>query len=379
VSVSTGISCDVVLVGGGHSHALFLRQWALNPLPGVQLTLISRDVLTPYSGMLPGYVAGHYSYEDIHIDLQKLCAWAGVRFIERELTAIDLDKRTLKVNGHPDVLYDLLLLDTGSTPLLNVPGAATHTTPVKPVYSFIDRWKNLQETDSTEIGVVGAGAGGFELTMAMAHRLRDKPINIHWFIRGEKAMSDRPPKVGKLAVKHARKAGVPVHLNFDVDRVESNCVYASDGRSQQFQQLLWCTAATAPEWPRVAGLEVDDRGFVATNDYLQSRSNPDVFATGDIGTQVENPSAKAGVFAVRQAPFLFHNVQAKISNKPLRAFVPQTDFLSLVSTGKKHAIGSRNGVTFSGGWVWKLKHHIDQSFMKKFIDLPLLQGTGIQT
>ena len=361
----------MVLIGGGHSHALFLRQWALNPLPGVQLTLISRDVLTPYSGMLPGYVAGHYSYDDIHVNLQKLCSWAGVHFIEDEMTGIDLVNKNVKVRESETVSYDLLLLDTGSTPLLNVPGAAAHAIPVKPVYSFIERLRELEQSNATEIGIVGAGAGGYELAMAIAHRFRDNPMNIHWFLRGERALSDRSRRVGELALKHALDAGIHIHRKFDVERVESNCLFATDGRSQQFEQLLWCTAATAPEWPRQSGLEVDDRGFVATNKYLQSRSHPDVFASGDIGTQIDSPSAKAGVFAVRQASILLNNVRAQIKEEPLRVFVPQTDFLSLVSTGKKHAIGSRSGLSFAGKWVWKLKHHIDQSFMNKFINLPV--------
>lgn len=360
---------NVVLVGGGHCHALFLKAWASDPLPGVQLTLISRDKLTPYSGMLPGYVAGHYSYEDIHIDLEKLCNWAGVQFLEREMKGIDLDTKSIQLDNYPDVPYDTLLLDTGSTPLLNVPGSESHTTPVKPVYSFIERWNEILDSQAKEIGVVGAGAGGYELVMAMAHKLKNRSASIHWFLRGRKPMSDRPSKVGKLAIKFAKKAGIHIHYDFDVERVESGKLIARDGRTQQFERLLWCTAATAPEWPAQAGLELDSRGFIATNKYLQSQSHPNVFATGDIGTQIQTPNAKAGVFAVRQAPYLLYNVKAKINEEMMRAYRPQNDFLSLVSTGHKHAIGSRSGITFSGHWVWRLKHFIDQSFMNKFIKL----------
>jgi len=178
------VNHKVVLVGGGHCHALFLKEWAYNPLPGVQLLLISRDKLTPYSGMLPGYVAGHYSYEDIHIDLEMLCAWSGVQFLEREMKGIDLATKSIRLEDFPDVTYDTLLLDTGSTPLLNVPGSESHTTPVKPVYSFIDRWNEILSSNAKVIGVVGAGAGGYELVMAMAYKLRNRPTAIHWFLRG---------------------------------------------------------------------------------------------------------------------------------------------------------------------------------------------------
>ena len=358
-------SHNVILVGGGHCHALFLKKWAENPVQGVQLTLISRDKLTPYSGMLPGYIAGHYNYEDIHVDLAKLCTQANVKFIEREMKSIDLKNKSVVLENFPDVSYDTLLLDTGSTPLLNVPGSESYTTPVKPVYNFIDRWNEILASNAKEIGVVGAGAGGYELVLAMAHRLRNQATSIHWFLRGRNPMSDRPEKVGRLALKYAKKAGIHIHSGFDVEQVEESKLIARDGRTQQVERLLWCTAATAPDWPGKAGLELDRRGFIATNEYLQSRSHPDVFATGDIGTQIETPSAKAGVFAVRQAPYLLNNVKAKIKNETLRAYVPQNDFLSLVSTGRQHAIGSRSGITVSGYWAWRLKHFIDQSFMNK--------------
>lgn len=361
---------DIVLVGGGHSHALVLRRWAMNPLPGVRLTLISRDVLTPYSGMLPGYVSGHYSFDDIHIDLLRLCAWAGVRFIKAEMTGIDLDAKSVSLLGRPNVSYDVLSLDTGSTPTLEVPGAKQHVTPVKPVHSFIERWDSVLSRTPSSLGVVGAGAGGFELVMAMAHRMANQSVALHWFLRGESPMSDRPAKVGAEALACAVQAGIEVHKRFDVSEVKHGVVRAADGREQGFDELLWCTAASAPAWPAECGLATDNRGFVATQATLQSTSHPDVFATGDIGTQVQTPSAKAGVFAVRQAPVLFYNLRAIVSSKALKTYTPQKDFLSLVSTGKQKAIGSRSGFSFSGTWVWRWKDAIDQKFMNKFLHLP---------
>lgn len=370
---SEPVEHDIVFVGGGHSHALVLRQWAMNPLPGVRLTLVSRDVLTPYSGMLPGYIAGHYSFEDIHIDLLRLCAWAGVRFIKAEMTGIDLGAKTIQLEGRPDIGYDYLSLDTGSTPTLEIPGSKDHATPVKPVHSFIERWESLQSREPKHLGVVGAGAGGFELIMAMAHRMKNRSVTLHWFLRGDSPMSDRPSKVGAAALERAQAVGVIVHTSFDVKEVCNDVVRSVDAREQSFDELLWCTAASSPEWPTLAGLATDTRGFVATRKTLQSTSHADVFATGDIGTQIDTPSAKAGVFAVRQAPVLFHNLRAMVLKRALKNYVPQADFLSLVSTGDAYAIGSRSGFTFKGAWVWRLKDHIDQTFMNKFLHLPAIK------
>ena len=93
----TELRRDLVLVGGGHSHALALRMLAMKPVAGLRVTLVSPASHTPYSGMLPGLVAGHYSFEETHIDLVRLCQWAQVRFIAAEVTALDTARRSLSL------------------------------------------------------------------------------------------------------------------------------------------------------------------------------------------------------------------------------------------------------------------------------------------
>lgn len=367
---------DVCLVGGGHSHVLLIRRWAMNPLPGVRLTLVSSDAMTPYSGMLPGLVAGHYSVDDMHVDLRRLCTWAGIRFIEQSITSLNLDAREVGFADRPPLAFDILSLDTGSTPDLSVPGAREHVTPVKPVHSFHARWQTIRERlkssvdDTVAIGVVGSGAGGFELVTAMRHVLDSKQASLYWFLRGDLPLSGRPARVGELALAAATRAGINVITQCDVVRVNAGGLTAADGREFALDETLWCTGAVAPDWPSSAGLSVDKRGFVSTNAYLQSVSHDFVFATGDIGTQRDTPSAKAGVFAVRQAPFLHDNIRAYLLREALKPYRPQTDFLSLMATGGKRAIASRGPLAIEADWVWRWKDYIDRAFMRKFSELP---------
>jgi len=362
---STPIVRDVFLVGGGHSHVLLMRRWAMKPMPGVRLTLISTDAHTPYSGMLPGLVAGHYSVDDIHVDLRTLSTWAGIRFIEDSVTAINLDRKEVCFDHRPAMAFDVLSLDTGSTPDLSVLGAAEHSTPVKPVYNFFTRWGDIvsrlqqQNAKSVSIGVVGSGAGGFELITAMRHALPENVAECHWFLRGEYPLAGRPRKVGELALQSAIKQGITVNKNVDVVEVKEGGLVAADGREFLIDEVLWCTAAVGPEWAKQAGFELDKRGFVATNRLLQSVSHPFVFATGDIGTQVDTPSVKAGVFAVRQAPVLYENIRRFLLNQPLKPYRPQNDFLSLMATGGKRAIASRGPIVIEADWVWRWKDHIE--------------------
>lgn len=352
----------------------------MNPLPGVRLSLVSSANQTPYSGMLPGLIAGHYSVDDIHVDLLRLCTWAGVRFIEDTVVGLDLESKQLRFAQRPVLEFDVLSLDTGSTPDLSVPGSKEFVTPVKPVHNFFARWQALLErvekpgSDNLSIGVVGSGAGGFELVSAMRYALRDTSANCFWFLRGEKPIRGRPEKVGELALKAAMRLGINVVSNFDVVRVTSGCLEAVDGRVVVLDEILWCTAAMGPTWPAAAGLSTDKRGFVATRSTLQSESHDFVFATGDIGTQTLTPSAKAGVFAVRQAPYLFKNIRAYVLGEKLVSFKPQKDFLSLMATGEKSAIASKGTFALEADWVWRWKDSIDQKFMRQFSKLPAMKS-----
>ncbi|MBL8834702.1 MAG: FAD-dependent oxidoreductase, partial [Alphaproteobacteria bacterium] len=177
-SPATPIVKDLVLIGGGHAHVQVLKNFGMRPMPGVRLTLIARDIDTPYSGMLPGYIAGHYSFDDCHIDLAPLARFAGVRLYHTEAIAIDRSARSVLCRERPPVPYDVLSIDIGSRPKAHdVPGAAEHATPVKPIDRFAARWLDLvsrvgSHSGPFRIGVVGGGAGGVEVLLAMRHRLR---------------------------------------------------------------------------------------------------------------------------------------------------------------------------------------------------------------
>ena len=81
----------LVLAGGGHSHALLLRRWAMQPnrRPQHSIVLVNRTSTALYSGMVPGLIAGIYKRNELAIDLRQLCERAGVAFIEAEITGVN--------------------------------------------------------------------------------------------------------------------------------------------------------------------------------------------------------------------------------------------------------------------------------------------------
>lgn len=373
---------DLVLLGGGHSHVLVIRNWASNPIPGVRVTLVSPDALTPYSGMLPGLVAGHYSPEQAHIDLTRLCRWAGVRFVQAAARGLDADDRRILFGERPSIGYDLLSVDIGGAPSLDrIPGAAEFAIPVKPVHRFHARWHSLlaraRDSDGPlEIGVIGAGAGGFEILLSMNHALNavdGRPMDasgpvrhrLHWIIR-DTPLREHPATVRRIALSACERRGVTCHHDFDVVQVRDGGLVSAKGEEVRLDAIVWCTGVIAVNWLAKSGLDCDDQGFIRVTDTLQSLSHPDVFAAGDVAVQVNHPRPRAGVFAVRQGPVLAENLRQAVLGGRLRKYRPQRRFLTLLSMGDRSAIAHKGPLFATGHWVWRWKDRIDQKFINKF-------------
>lgn len=380
----TPIVKDLVLVGGGHSHVAVLKRFGMRPVPGLQLTLICRDVHTPYSGMLPGMIAGHYTYDEAHIDLRKLAAFSSARFIHDEVVALDPLQRRLSFQGRPPIPYDLLSLNIGSAPGIDaVPGAREFAVPVKPIASFLPRWETLlgrvkRLAHTPRIAVVGAGAGGVELTLAMQHRLRSERSEsgeavdpaMHLFSATAAIMPTHSARVRRRFDRILGEREVTVHRASPVAEVTAEGLVTESGWTGAFDEVVWVTDASAAPWLGEAGIATDPRGFVRVDECLRSVSHPQVYAAGDVAAVDAHPRLKAGVFAVRQGPPLEANLRRALSGLPARPFRPQKRFLSIVSTGDRCAVASRSPWSVEGDWVWHWKDFIDRRFMDKYQDLP---------
>ncbi len=253
--------------------------------------------------------------------------------------------------------------------------------PIKPIADFYSQWQEVRKTiehkhDGQKIVVVGGGAGSVETILAMAHSLESDPAT-----RGKCRFtlvyknSELLPGYSSGLIAKVKTAclryGIQLKADFNVVRVEHNSLYGSENATEDFDFLFWCTHASAASWTADSGLACDEDGFVTVNTCLQSVSSPDVFAAGDIAHMEANPRPKAGVYAVRQGPYLYDNLRARILGEPLKNYVPQRQFLSLLALGDKNAVGLRAPFpAFCGAWVWRWKNNIDQKFMSGFSKLP---------
>jgi selenide,water dikinase len=380
---------DLVLVGGGHSHVGVLKALAMEPIAGLRITLICTDAHTPYSGMLPGYVAGHYGFDEVHLDLVRLCVFAGARFVRAEVTGIDRARRQVLLPDRPALDYDLLAINTGSTPQTSAtPGAAENAISVKPIASFNQRWLALLAAvragqGPRHIAVVGAGAGGVELLLAMQYRLRaehqalalpgPEPV-FSLFSASSAVLPTHSPRVQRRFAAVLQARGVQVHTGVRVGQVSATGVQnrPTDGGADAWldaDAVFWVTQAGGGAWLQGTGLALDEACCVRVNDTLQSITDPRIFASGDVAHLQGQPLEKAGVFAVRMGMPLARNLRHALLGQPLVAFRPQRRWLALISTGDRYAVASRGALSFAGAWVWRWKDWIDRRFMQRFSDL----------
>lgn len=373
---------NLVLIGGGHSHAIALRLFGINPILNIRLILISESPQTPYSGMIPGNVAGFYTDRECHIDLRQLTEFAQVKFIVDKVVDVDLKNRQIFCAKRLPISFDFLSINTGSTPtILSVKGASEYAIAVKPISEFLPKWHRLVEQVSEQpsqpisLGIVGGGAGGVELALTMQaglHRvlqMAQQPLSnlqIHLFERSAELMENHHQWVKRHMKKLLTRRGIQLHLKESVCEVQPQLVRCESGLVVKCDRLFWVTQASAPNWPKKSGLVTDEAGFILVNNNLQSVSHPHVFAAGDIATIENNPCPKAGVFAVRQGKPLFNNWQRMVEGQTLEPYYPQKRYLSLIGTGDGSAVASWGKYGWESPLLWYLKDSIDRRFMAQF-------------
>ncbi|MEQ8312618.1 MAG: selenide, water dikinase SelD [Gammaproteobacteria bacterium] len=382
----------LVLVGGGHSHLAVLRAFGMKPVPGLAITLITREVVTPYSGSLPGYLAGFYTHDQMHIDLLPLARFAGARLIQDEVTEIDLNSKVVRLDSRPDIPFDIVSLNIGSRPesgLIN--GAEDFAVPVKPIDAFIEHWEAMKNSainilkagDDYRLAIVGGGPASVELAFATHFRLCQEleqnlyqpgKLKIKLITADEKLLDPHNSKVSEFARAELERRQIEILFNHKVENFAANKLISSDGTEVEADFMVYATGASIPQWPFQCGLKPSDDGFIEIRPTLQSSSHDFVFAAGDAATIRGEPRPKSGVYAVRQGKVLAENLKRYATGGKLSNYFPQKQALALMSMGDSRAIASRGQFFFHGRLMWTLKHQIDSRFVRKYSTLPEMQA-----
>lgn len=364
----------LVLIGGGHAHVHVLDAFARQPFPDTEVTLISPYPRQIYSGMLPGWIAGHYSIEQCAIPIDRLARCAGIRFQRTTCEAIDLELKQVACADGQTIPFDLVSIDSGPTvDLTHTLGASLHTLPIRPIEGFVSDWPDLLErarrqTSGFRLAIIGDGAAGTELAFAVKYRFAREGLTqarVTLIGGNDRPLSGLPARLRNAAASLLKRHGVEYLSNRRAIEFQPEAVCLSDNSTIACDASLTVTGAAAPAWPARSGLACDSDGFICVTSTLQSTSHPWSFAAGDVAAYAD-PRPKSGVFAVRAGPVLANNLRATSAGTALHAWSPQVRALYLISTGKRHALAAWGPFSASGNWVWRWKDRIDRRFVQRF-------------
>jgi len=365
----------LVLLGGGHAHIEVLRSLALAPLTGVEVTLVTPHARLLYTGMVPGVIAGHYALADAAVDLAALSKAAGAALVLTTASVVSPSRRQVTCSDASVLAYDVLSLDVGSSPVTGkAAGVAKHAVVMRPLEGLVRGWADVRQRAIAghvkSLTIVGAGAAGVELALAMDYGLRRELKAASPHVR---ILTDAPKAVPefnegareKLKHRLARR-NIGLHVSSEVAEVGADFVRLASGLEFASDATFWATGAGAQEWMAQSGLATDKRGFLLVNDFLQSVTFREVFGAGDCAIQESHPLPRAGVFAVRAAPTLAANLRAALAGGALERHASSPRFLALVSTGDKRAVGVWGDMSFEGMLAWRWKDAIDRRFVARY-------------
>jgi pyridine nucleotide-disulfide oxidoreductase family protein len=350
---------------------LLLQKLRENPLVGVRMTLVSEFECAAYSGMLPGHISGFYREAELLIDLRHLCRLANVRFIHAKACGMNLKQRQVLLNGGAAPLAaDLVSINVGGLPDMGgVEGAKSWAIPAKPVPRLLHGWASTlaaaeNSTGRLRIILVGGGAGGVELALAMHSRLPHAGFTI---IHSEpQLLSGHNSRVQHIVRNLLLERNLAAITGAKVVEVMSDSVRLDDGQHLAADFVFWVTQAVPPPWLGESGLDITGEGFIRVNPTLQAINHPWIFAAGDAASIENRKLPKSGVFAVRMAKPLEHNLRACLSGGLLKDYKPQRYNLSLIGTADGRAIASYGRWAARSAFFWWLKNRIDQRFIRQF-------------
>jgi selenide,water dikinase len=393
---------ELVLVGAGHTHVQVLTALAQHKLSDVRITVVVDTPIAIYSGMLPGLVAGRYRRDELEIDARDLAKRCGARVHVEAAIAVEPQRRAIVLASGARIAYDIASFDIGSTVAgLATPGVREHAVPTRPIGRFIECLDERTRGAGPELRavIVGAGAGGIELAFALRARMagsataadgdrgrssasHDEAVTLpaqvaadargRWngitvIEAGPQILAGHPSRLVRRVEAHAAAAGIELRGNARVRAVHADAVELEGGACLPSELTLWVTGAAAHSLFRDSAIATDPRGFARIRPTLQLEEHEALFAAGDCATPITHPrTPKAGVYAVRQGPYLAHNLVAALRGEKLREYTPQSDFLTLLNLGDRRAIGAKWGRTIEGRWVMALKDWIDRRFVRRF-------------
>jgi NADH dehydrogenase FAD-containing subunit len=368
----TKASKKLVLIGGGHAHVYLLHKLRFKKPSDFSIIMISLSDRQYYSGMASAFLEEVYIEKDIYFDLKALCLKSGVTFIQNRVTGINKEDRKISMSNGDTLNFDILSLDTGSIMKDDgIHGINEFAEKIKPLTNLSKIKNDLihEMKDHYCIVIVGGGAAGVEISLslrALARKLK-KDVRIIILNRGSIILKDSIYSARKKALNRLQQMNIEILCNRKIIAVNSTEIELQDKEFIEYDYLVWATGPASDPLYRKSGFTTDSKGYILVNKYLQSVDCPFIFGAGDcISLENNNHIPKSGVFAIKEAPFLYNNIFKYINNIRLRKYIPQKYYLSVIYMGDKKGLLQYYNFSLYGTLSWLIKYYIDRKFMKNF-------------
>jgi NADH dehydrogenase FAD-containing subunit len=355
---------DVVLVGAGHAHLLVALAAERFVRAGARLTVVDPGTFW-YSGLATGVLGGMYEPTDDQIDPARLVESRGGRLVVDRVVEVVPEERVLRLASGESLRYDVASVDIGSeVPIADLPGAGEHALAVKPIPNL---WRLRQRLEQrfargagTRVVVVGGGATAGEVAanlraLALAH---GASLAVTLLSRSGRLVPRHSDATSRSLLRALRQRDVAVELGCAAARIEADGVLAADGRRFAADLVVVATglrAAALPGLPRPLCVDANLRVVGA----------PRLFGAGDCIDFDGRDLPKLGVFGVRQAPVLLHNLLATVGGAPLRRYVPQRRCLAILNLGRGEAFATWGAWHARGRWCLCWKDWLDRGFLAR--------------
>jgi NADH dehydrogenase FAD-containing subunit len=368
----SGSKKRLVLVGGGHVHLLSLKHADQFMRAGAEVTLLGPDRFHYYSGMGPGMISRIYRPEQVRFDVQSMVESLGGLFIRDKVVSADPANKTLLLQGGRKISYDLASFNIGSyVPMDRIPGAEGEAIPVKPIENLeLARETILAKSQggTAKVLIIGAGPAGVELAgnIWRLGQMENAGVEITLASSRGRVLPGLPEKASRIAQQSLSQRGVRILSEFRVSSMAGGLASSQSGQEVPYDVAILTMGIMPQRLFADSGVETSEDGALQVNDYLQSTSHPTIFGGGDCIAVKGKRLDRVGVYAVREAPILFHNLLAAVKGEPLKAFNPQERYLLIFN------LGDGSGLFVRGSWIWKgrlaftFKNYLDTSFMAKF-------------
>ena len=364
----------IILVGAGHAHLYVAAHASVLTREGVRLVLVDPGNFW-YSGLATGMLAGQYDAQADQVDPARLVERGGGEWVRDRLTRIDVERQTAVLASGNALKYDLLSLNIGSeVNARDLPGAERHVWTVKPISNLWRLRQHIEERlekprqPPLRVIVVGGGPTGCEVAACIDSlaRRRGASLQLTLVARSDRLLPGLPFGAAQRMTNILVHRGIDVLLSWPVEQIEEDAVIGADDRRLPVDVAVVATGLTAPTLLQRLELPLDGGDGVRVRPTLQSVADDRIFAAGDCASLEGHRLPKLGVFGVRQAPVLLHNLDASLKGRELKPYRPQRRYLMILNLGSGRALAVYDRLYWLGRMSFWIKDRIDRRFLTRY-------------